>query len=328
MKPIIQTLQSIPGPQILFGFIYIFCCGLWNSTLQIFVDHVTYYRQWHASKLITMQREALPDLGFDLCPKIGREHLADDIEAAILGITVASALFHSKRWSIMRRFFILQGTIFFLRGCTISITLLPNPFQACKPLPDRDENYMWEGLKIMGGQRITCGDVLFSGHSATMVLCCQFWFHYMPRDIPPRVRTILLWCMFLATLAGVLSCVCTKFHYSVDVFVATLLSISVFSIYHLVIRMQDFLDRKEWYCRLLAWYEFELYHKLNKYSSYDVPDQDSQPPSRNNARSFNKAQVQLIGLQSVIEDNSSMFGDDTVTGAMTPRSNLTDEDRV
>lgn len=268
---IVTWIRSIPIPQLIFAGVWFFICGLWNSSLQIFVDHVSFFHQFHAAKYKQgVQPEALPDLGFALCPEIPRERLADDICSAILGISLASTLFHSERWKILQRFSLLEGSLFILRGCTISITLLPNPFKACQVQAEIDESLIYQGLRVMAGQRVTCGDVLFSGHTAIMVLCCLFWFHYMPSGVPPRISRVIKWIIFIATFCGVSACVCTKFHYSVDVTVGVILASCLFTLYHLVIQMPKFVEKKTPFWRFICWYEghihtvYELSSNTNK----------------------------------------------------------------
>lgn len=253
--------KSIPIPQLLFAGAWLFFCALLMSSLQIFVDHISFFHQFHAEKYkkIDAYPNALPDLGFSICPAIASEHLADHIMSAIVGISLASSMFHSERWRIIRRFCVLEGSLFLLRSVTITITLLPNPFKACQFEATIEESLVYQGLRVMAGQRSTCGDVLFSGHAMIMVLCCLFWFHYMPTTIPLRISRVMKWIIAIATFCGVASCVCTKFHYSVDVTVGAILATLLFTLYHLFVRIPEFKERKTLFWRFIRWYEVDLH---------------------------------------------------------------------
>jgi len=256
----VAFFKSIPIPQLLLSGAWLFFCALLMSSLQIFVDHISFFHQFHAEKYkVDHYPNALPDLGFSLCPAISSEHLADHIMGAIVGISLASSLFHSERWRILQRFSLLEGSLFLLRSVTITITLLPNPFKACQFEATVEESLVYQGLRVMAGQRSTCGDVLFSGHAMIMVLCCLFWFHYMPTTIPLRISRVIKWIIAIATFCGVASCVCTKFHYSVDVTVGAILATCLFTVYHLFIRIPEFIQSKTLFWRFIRWYEVDLH---------------------------------------------------------------------
>ena len=74
-----------------------------------------------------------------------------------------------------------MGCLFFLRGFTIVVTLLPNPMYACRVENISEEDlvqWWWTGFKVAFGQAVTCADVLYSGHTVNMTLCGLAWHQY------------------------------------------------------------------------------------------------------------------------------------------------------
>eukprot|EP00397_Hematodinium_sp_SG-2012_P039213 GEMP01042781.1.p1 GENE.GEMP01042781.1~~GEMP01042781.1.p1 ORF type:complete len:304 (+),score=21.22 GEMP01042781.1:44-955(+) len=249
-------------PQLATAYLYFFLCTWWNSSLQIVVDHLTYYHQLHGS--LSGPQQSLPDLGFYYCPAISRVRLSDELLSVIIVISLLAVACHRDAGKIIKRAFMIWGTLFFIRGVTISMTFLPNPFMACETEAHQDESFMIEGLKVMTGQRSTCGDVLFSGHAAAMTLLCLFWFEYLPKGTPHNIARLIKTIVFLSCALGISSCICTKFHYSVDVCVGVIFSFVFFHTYHMMIRTPKIIGQQAILFRFLAWYECRDFQKHEK----------------------------------------------------------------
>jgi hypothetical protein len=239
----------------------------------------------------------LPDVGFDVIPKLGST-LADNWLYVIAGVTFFRFGMTPMRLTIMRRWIFAVGMLFFLRGITIYITLLPNPFYECTR-KGWDEGYLDNpflgGIYVLTGYASTCADVLFSGHTFNTALLAFIWHQYnhvvplmnghlVPRSmracyrklcccgthlvnkkLPRRVRafepsarltpvTLLVW---IAAFIEFYLIIATHFHYTVDVFVAFILSIFVWKFYHYYIfhtkRMTP--DKPFAIERILVWLE-------------------------------------------------------------------------
>lgn len=243
-------------PQILFASAYMFCTAVWNSACQVMVDHWTFYVQMHAAEASTSAIEVLPDIGFYLLPHMKSVyHLADAWNAAELIITaVAFIIFHPGRAKIFKRFCFLQGTMFILRSVTIVVTLLPNPYKMCVLHPERTESFIAEGLKVMGGSRYTCGDVMYSGHSVNMTIMNLVWQEYYPASWRSAALVRSLWWMI--NIGGLLMCVTTHFHYTVDVIIGSVLACLFWALYHRIIRYPKLLAYEDGFIgAFLYWYE-------------------------------------------------------------------------
>lgn len=241
-------------PQTLFAACYLFCTAVWNSACQVMVDHWTFYEQMHAVEAST--NEVLPDIGFYLLPHIKSvHHIADTWNAAELVITAAIFLtLHPARAKILKRFCFLQGTLFMLRSVTIVVTLLPNPYKLCVLHPERAESFIAEGLKVMGGSRYTCGDVMYSGHSVNMTIMNLVWQEYYPSSWRSAALVRSLWWMI--NIGGLLMCVTTHFHYTVDVLIGSVLACLLWALYHRTIRYPKLLAYEDGFIgAFLFWYE-------------------------------------------------------------------------
>lgn len=207
---------------------------------QAVVDHWTFFNEFHVADTQfsdPAKRLTLPDLGFHLLPHVTTEHIADHWNVFMIIATFAvwfPALGHFRARAL-QRFCLIQGLCFLVRSFSILITFLPNPYQSCALNPARDESFFIQGLKVMGGQRFTCGDVMYSGHSVNMTLMNLIWQEYLPRTwaITPFLR--VLW--WLLNIGGLLCCVATHFHYSVDCYLGFVVASSFWTIYHLALKL-------------------------------------------------------------------------------------------
>ena len=72
---------------------------------------------------------------------------------------------------------------------------------------------------------ITCGDMVFSGHSVLIVLCALTWHTYYERS-QANVNGVKVFAWAWA-FAGLISIIGTRLHYSLDVLLAWYLSLTV-----------------------------------------------------------------------------------------------------
>jgi len=140
--------------------------------------------------------------------------------------------------TIFRRWLFMLGSLFFLRGISIIVTMLPNPLPNCETEAAKYNPFVG-GIKILMGEITTCADVLYSGHTVNLSLCALIWneFSSMPgaklfdwdplgnffsrgkpaiNEAGHRVRTTttkaLVWAY---TIVGYVMIIATKFHYSI-----------------------------------------------------------------------------------------------------------------
>ena len=199
-----------------------------------------------------INRDTLFDIGFATLPLIRDSTLADSstVFALVLGV-VPNLVFHGDRALIVKRLLLCQGSFYLVRAFAIVSTILPNPEKTCKPSSisgTEAEIIPFEALKVIAGQRITCGDVLFSGHAGAITVAALAFQEYSDGFIHDKlVRLALVVYLWVIACIGYLVIIATRFHYTIDVCVAIFVTVTIFKIYHYWTKLERF--------RLLEWYE-------------------------------------------------------------------------
>lgn len=102
------------------------------------------------------------------------------------------------------------------RLITMSVTVLPQPNNNCKPPSERNMIDRW----LSGG----CNDSIFSGHTALMIILLLY--------INKGVKSSFMKCMMMLFAVGYsLLIIMLRNHYTVDVVLAWFISISTFILY-------------------------------------------------------------------------------------------------
>ena len=267
--------------QFFAGVLWCLFCAWLNSVSQIYVDKM------HWAHFKEEGYKPLPDIGFILLPRIYVSRLPDVWNAVIvLGTLLPIIFLHPSKVKIMRRFAAIQGTCFLLRSITIMVTILPNPYDTCVNTSRDDEIPFLEAFRVMLGTRITCGDVLYSGHAANFTLMALIWQEYgrgfaatssaarrgsIPPDqeldmsMSPQIQPYdvasysMAWytgvlfprLFWIVAALGYLIIISCRFHYTVDVVVAIVVVAKQWGLYHMIIRTPKLIERVPF----LQWYE-------------------------------------------------------------------------
>ena len=194
-----------------------------------------------------------------------REPTADDwIHNTVWDVTTQSAnvilyleiaavslfiLANRKRYVIIRRTSLIFFLVSLVRLFTVAATLVPDPAKKClRPDPK-------------GG---TCGDLIFSGHAVGFLLAALVIHEYAP-----------FWWMattaWTTTAAGLILVVASKLHYTRDVLLAVLVTLSIFHLLRVaVFNRPDRMKSGTLLSELLREWEFDFY--LLKVGDYYGPD--------------------------------------------------------
>ncbi len=175
---------------------------------------------------------ALSDISFDIFPYIPVSGLSDTLAAVSTLATFVYILFfmqHPQR--VLQRVLWIWGTIYLMRGITVSVTRLPDPRVACAKEPLGAFVFI-EALKFFVHQTTTCSDMLFSGHTAGWITMALVWQFYNRRS---WVRAIV----WTYVVVGILSLIVTRFHYLVDIVVALFVAFGLHIIYYWAIFMHE-----------------------------------------------------------------------------------------
>lgn len=187
----------------------------------------------HSDGLENYACESLWDLGFHLIPlaPLNAFWLPDAMAlgAVVLFFIFTCVVFAEKpeeRIRVLRRFFWVMGTVYFMRGWTVWGTRYPRvPYSLITNQPNNRPQYpALEVLAIVAGFHSTTTDLMFSGHTSLMCVIAWFYTWYFPA---PAGALGWQW----ATL-GILLILATRHHYTADIVVALFISTSVFLAYH------------------------------------------------------------------------------------------------
>lgn len=242
------------------GVSYVFLAIFCNGFGQVIIE-----KHWRAHT----NRNGLFDVGFEILPRLPDSTIADytNVVSIILGL-VTLVLFHSKRGLILRRAVAIQGSVYFVRAIALFVTILPNPDKTCKPSSmagSPKEILALEALKVALRQRITCGDVMFSGHACIITLNTLLFNEYAGGMITNTfLRQMSVFTFWLMAITSYFIIIATRFHYTIDVFMAIFVTTTIFKLYHYLIKMNRF--------SFLTWYESD-----ETTESSNVKEEEHQP---------------------------------------------------
>ena len=186
-----------------------------------------------------MEARILDDYGYRLLPRIWSAHMPDYLSAAAhIVAMIPLTIYHKRRFVIWKRWLVLHGICFILRAITIITTVLPksNSFCAVAAVSGTpEENILLEALKMIAGQRMACGDLLFSGHTVHLTFMGLIFTRYgvgifgKPEGVEYFVALCFMWSI---VCMGYLTLIATHFHYSCDVVVGVLVTATLWTAYH------------------------------------------------------------------------------------------------
>jgi hypothetical protein len=218
------------------------------------VTSVAWYR--NAGKLGN-----LPDIGHDLFPEppehysifgYGQFETKAASDNIILSLAVATVLkfgFRSDFGDIFRRFIFVYGTLELMRSATVLLTSLPDASLKCRELTPVGD--IWNGAHTWSAintpeylyeimihtldilipvHPVTCGDMIFSGHTNTVICIALVWHTYY-KWVPSFFNPVKLTIWILAMTAALLLIV-NRVHYTIDVVLAIFFSMTIWGSYH------------------------------------------------------------------------------------------------
>jgi hypothetical protein len=183
----------------------------------------------------------LPDIVLDTLPPIAGAFAASEYIGVVLtSIFVGLMSFHRHRAVILRRYFIILGTLFGMRSITMIVTSLSVPdatqdrgqVERLRAIAQGDQwhtllfsIFTGMGLSISGVQSM--GDYCFSGHATTLTLTTEFICRYSRRSW--EGLRVISWVLCISAFFCILA---ARAHYTLDVIIAFYLTQRLFSHYH------------------------------------------------------------------------------------------------
>lgn len=195
--------------------------------LSVFMAVISTNLAWHRQ---IKNGEPLKDLLFDIIPDLSDVKIPISNYIGTVQIILLFASFRSKeRWRRIFQYIFLQSTTTIIRSVTVTFTTLPNISTPdyCTKKP-RNIYETFSNMIIHG----TCGDYMYSGHTASAVLLFLFGYRYSK-----SVNFVVMNGVFSFLLISFL--LLQRWHYSVDCIVATLIITLIFQLYVVTEKYED-----------------------------------------------------------------------------------------
>jgi len=244
-------------PQMLLSFLMVL--------LAIWIDCLAQvYLQLHPYPIAHVDCKVPPplfDIGFYFLGEWKSAHAVNWTLCIFFGLTVVRFVVitgpFSMRWTVARRWLLCTGILFLLRGFSIICTILPNPDPYCVSNVERGNIFLL-ALEVVVGIKVTCRDVLYSGHTVHFTLCALIWRDYSPLCPLWTTNFCRRWKFshifgYITAVFGYIVIIGTHFHYTVDVWIAFWMTYFVWSYYHEVIKASIF--HTSWLMRFITWLE-------------------------------------------------------------------------
>eukprot|EP00933_Yihiella_yeosuensis_P054759 TRINITY_DN5330_c0_g1_i2.p1 TRINITY_DN5330_c0_g1~~TRINITY_DN5330_c0_g1_i2.p1 ORF type:complete len:381 (+),score=33.39 TRINITY_DN5330_c0_g1_i2:42-1184(+) len=279
---------KVYAPRLAVSFC-IFLFGLYvNNVSQAWLQkHIAgYYEQGWAPVPPQTASVKLWDITYENLPYISSTKPADTFAFAAPAMMIARFVIMpgpmSLRWTILCRWQITWGILWFCRAFTILTTPLPNPDHTCVPrisFPDNIFLEAWANLPIVPWyDELTCQDVLYSGHTVALTLNMLFIFKYVrlapygdwsASNAMCSLSTVVNTLGILMVIVGYYFIVASHFHYTVDVLVGAMMTLLVFNFYHYLSRVSMLRARRSRSClhpffRWLEWHAKDIRNWRNK----------------------------------------------------------------
>lgn len=204
----------------------------------------------------------LPDIFLDNIPTI--PHAFEAAEWCAVTLTALFScliLVHKHRFVIIRRYFSIIGTVFLLRALTMMSTTLSVPGKHLDNCEVRigeswDSKFkhvlaIWRGAGLSVAGVRTCGDYMFSGHTAALTVLNLFVCEYSPMKLK-FIQTVS-WSL---NFFGAFFILAAHEHYTIDVIVAFYITSRTFAYYHV---LANSLAHKQRNSKELTWSWFPLF---------------------------------------------------------------------
>jgi len=195
----------------------------------------------------------LPDIVHQMVPYYPLNRFIDNIMIFIIVSEFFFIVFDSQRFVILRRVGAVYAILCTFRIITMTVTSLPDPSPLCPHAGEHKIVFNMRGVFKMLTGGLTCGDMIFSGHTIGFLLPCLFHNFYFKKPIG-----YIYWAL---AIIGPIMLIISRLHYTVDVVISFFCTSCVFYIYHIIAenpstaaRLPGFVSS---YFKLMEWSEIE-----------------------------------------------------------------------
>ena len=188
------------------------------------------------------ERPALDDVVHSTVPSLaswGRYGIPNTMVAIELPPALLLLLRHAHARRLLCRAVVIYSMTMACRAGLVLSTTLPDSSPLCRApeiVTSIDRSPTWTDIDARAwhiiftcGTTLTCGDMMFSGHTVIFVLLALIWTQYLFPG--PRFRAVRLGA-WLWNLLGLFMIVVTRLHYTIDVLVAVYVTCSLWHQVH------------------------------------------------------------------------------------------------
>lgn len=215
--------------KVLFAFLWSCSC----LTVTGFVTTIAHDRY-------PVNASALPDLLLDNLPRHAWAFQASEwCFMGLFFIWFFTVFFHHHKWVLLRRQFFITGILYLFRSLSMIVTSLPvadSHYQCANKTTGTVEAVVVRSVRFILGMGLstagvlhTCGDWVYSGHTAMLVLAYLLINEYFPKRLWP-----FKWFCRLVSLFGIFLVLLAKDHYTLDCLAAYYVTTRVFWTYHAI----------------------------------------------------------------------------------------------
>ena len=219
-------------------FWYILLIFMISTYIMCIADVLTQYR-WQSNQ---QKPIILPDIGFDFAdeytPSITKWVKYPDIIVTItIAFTFLWLLFdgpEKQRLAVFRRYLTIIAILYLGRAICVISTQLPTPFHS----DDNQYNQKWskyifyEALMVFLRVKSTNNDVFYSGHTVVITISSLLIDTYC-------TKKYIVYIFWISNIFSLYVIIATKFHYTIDVIIAFMLSIIIWKFYHMTMRIKE-----------------------------------------------------------------------------------------
>ncbi|KAJ2135700.1 hypothetical protein IW136_004177 [Coemansia sp. RSA 678] len=214
----------------------LYVVGVWMVICQQWSDTRWVLHLQHESPSTSMPLAPWPatallqDQMLDFLPVLERAWISDKLvgTSIIICIIGCSVLAHGWRMRVMllRRLGWMVTLLYLLRSITISVTTVPPSTPSCQIAPAQTA---WQLIRatpdILAGSVGQCTDKIFSGHTTILFISFLFWRRY-------ATHWAFIAYSAVHTAVGITTVLMARYHYTVDVVIALLLTFFVHHTYY------------------------------------------------------------------------------------------------
>jgi hypothetical protein len=211
------------------------CALLYFIVMAMVMVSVQVSNDNHSIETKVITQRSLPDVVLDSKHRL--ELPAGMPDWALLSFVLISMACHmifvkprTRLILTMRRFFWLLGSGYGLRALSLLGTVLPPSNPNCQYRYRTRLQILLAGPQLMVGAIHTCSDKIFSGHTIVATLVSCFWWNLTENWLVRCYPIIHELFMILCSLNG-------RHHYTVDIVVALIVAVTLFHLYHLLVRI-------------------------------------------------------------------------------------------